>query len=163
MENWNNLGKKTNQNFVQIPHAVFINQIQYKAELQGITVLLQEESYTSKCSFLDNESIEKHDKYKGKRIKRGLFKTEEKYLINSDIHGSLNIIRKAIPNFAVGKNEIQDFVVSPRLVTLWVMSLKKRFFMIFTYYVLNYQNSILEPLMEIFQQEAIRTMMEERV
>ena len=113
-----NLGKKTNQNFVQIPHAMLINQIQYKAELQGITVLLQEESYTSECSFIDNEEIKKHDDYKGKRIKRGLFKTKEKYLINSDINGSLNIIRKAISNFAVGKNEIQDFVVSPKLVTL---------------------------------------------
>jgi len=47
-----------------------------------------------------------------------LFKTKEKYLINSDINGSLNIIRKAISNFAVGKNEIQDFVVIPKLVTL---------------------------------------------
>ena len=113
-----NLGKKTNQNFVQIPHAMLINQIQYKAELQGITVLLQEESYTSKCSFLDNEEIKKHENYKGKRIKRGLFKTEKSFLINSDINGSLNIIKKAISNFAVGKNEIQDFVVSPKLVTL---------------------------------------------
>jgi len=120
-DNWKtkiNLGKKTNQNFVQIPHAIFINQIQYKAELQGITILLQEESYTSKCSFLDNEEIKKHDKYKGKRIKRGLFKTEKGFLINSDINGSLNIIKKAISNFTCSENEIQDFVVSPRLVTL---------------------------------------------
>ena len=95
-----------------------------KAELQGITLLLQEESYTSKCSFLDNEKIKKHDKYKGKRIKRGLFRSEKGFLINADIQGSLNIIKKAISNFAVGKNEIKDFVVSPRLVTLWVMILK---------------------------------------
>ena len=120
-DNWKteiNLGKKTNQNFVQIPHAMLINQIQYKAELQGITVLLQEESYTSKCSFIDNEEIKKHDKYKGKRIKRGLFKTQKGFLINSDINGSLNIIKKVISNFTCSENEIKDFVVSPRLVTL---------------------------------------------
>ena len=120
-DNWKteiNLGKKTNQNFVQIPHATLIEQIQYKAELQGIIVILQEESYTSKCSFIDNEDIKKHDFYKGKRIRRGLFKTEKGFLINSDINGSLNIIKKAIPNFTIGENEIKDFVVSPRLVTL---------------------------------------------
>ena len=120
-DNWKteiNLGKKTNQNFVQIPHATLIEQIQYKAELQGIIVILQEESYTSKCSFIDNEDIKKHDIYKGKRIRRGLFKTEKGFLINSDINGSLNIIKKAIPNFTIGENEIKDFVVSPRLVTL---------------------------------------------
>jgi len=120
-DNWKteiNLGKKTNQNFVQIPHLMLINQIQYKAELQGITVKLQEEAYTSKCSFLDNESIEKQEHYKGRRIKRGLFKSEKGFLINSDINGSLNIIKKAISNFTCSENEIKDFVVSPRLITL---------------------------------------------
>lgn len=113
-----NLGKKNNQNFTQIPFNMLIQQIQYKAELQGIEVRLQEEAYTSKCSFLDNEAISKHSKYKGKRVKRGLFKSQGGFLINSDINGSLNIIRKAISNFAIGKNEIKGFVVSPKLVTL---------------------------------------------
>ena len=54
-----NLGKRTNQNFVQIPHGTLIEYITYKADEYGISVQLQEESYTSKCSFIDNEPIQK--------------------------------------------------------------------------------------------------------
>jgi putative transposase len=93
-----NLGKKTNQNFVQIPLFKYLNMIEYKAKLNGIKVIYQEESYTSKCSFLDNETIKKHETYKGKRIKRGLFESNEGLLINADVNGSLNILKKAIPN-----------------------------------------------------------------
>lgn len=60
------MGKKNNQNFVQISFNTLINQIYYKGQEHGINVIIQEESYTSKCSFLDNESIEKHDNYLGK-------------------------------------------------------------------------------------------------
>lgn len=92
-----NMGKRNNQTFVQIPHWEIINKIQYKAEEHGIEVVLQEESHTSKCSFYDNEPIEHHDEYVGKR-KRGLFKTTTGDIINADVNGALNIIRKAIPN-----------------------------------------------------------------
>jgi len=98
-----NLGKKTNQNFVQIPLFKYLNMIEYKSKLEGIKVIFQEESYTSKCSFLDHESIKKHKSYKGKRLKRGLFESEKGKLINADVNGSLNIMIKAIPNvFADG-------------------------------------------------------------
>lgn len=70
-----NIGKRNNQNFVSIPFNMFISMISYKATLEGINVKIVEESYTSKCSFLDNERICKHGSYKGRRIKRGLFKT----------------------------------------------------------------------------------------
>ena len=93
-----NMHKDTNQNFVQIPHKKFIDMLAYKCKLYGINVILQEESYTSKCSFYDNEIIKKHNIYKGKRIKRGLFKTSTGLLINADINGSLNIMKKAVPN-----------------------------------------------------------------
>jgi putative transposase len=59
---------------------------------------VQEESHTSKCSFLDNEKIEHHDKYLGKRIKRGIFRSAKGILINADVQGALNIIRKAVSN-----------------------------------------------------------------
>lgn len=79
--------------------------IQYKCKLQGINVLIQEESYTSKASFIDNDKIpvyKKNDKktyeFSGKRIKRGLYKTKNGLIINADVNGSLNIMRKAIPN-----------------------------------------------------------------
>ena len=59
-ENWKqniNLSKKNNQNFVSIPFYTLLNQIQYKCKLKGINVILINEAYTSKCSFLDNEEI----------------------------------------------------------------------------------------------------------
>jgi putative transposase len=107
-----NIGKKNNQNFVSIPHQKFIEMIKYKSNLFGITVLLNEESYTSKCSFLDNESIEKHEKYLGKRIKRGLFISSKGVKLNADINGSANILRKVIPTAFNGYG-IQDVVVHP--------------------------------------------------
>ena len=89
-----NLGKKTNQTFVSIPYSKFIDMIAYKCRIEGINVITNEESYTSKCSAIDLEPVKKHEKYVGKRIKRGLFKTSSGLLINSDVNGSLNIGRK---------------------------------------------------------------------
>lgn len=97
-----NLGTKTNQNFVSIPHARFIEQLQYKAQLVGITVLINEESYTSASSFLDLDPIpvykkgEKHT-FSGKRIKRAWYKSSDGRLIHADINASLNITRKVVP------------------------------------------------------------------
>lgn len=93
-----NLGKKNNQNFVQIPFNMFIQMVTYKSQLEGIEVVQREESYTSKCSFLDGEEICKHETYMGNRIKRGLFRSNNGRLINADLNGALNILRKEIPN-----------------------------------------------------------------
>lgn len=93
-----NIGKRTNQNFVQIPHARFIQMLTYKAELVGIRVLVTEESYTSKCSFLDGEPIGKHEYYMGKRVHRGLFRSADGHCYHADVNGSYNIIRKVVPN-----------------------------------------------------------------
>jgi len=109
------MSKKNNQNFINIPHARFIEMIEYKCELICITVKTREENHTSKCSFLDFESIEHHDKYMGSRRHRGLFISKEKIKINADCNGSGNIIRKEFPNaFADG---IQGVVVRPVRVT----------------------------------------------
>lgn len=91
-----NIGTVNNQTFVTIPHIKFINMLQYKCKLNGINCILVNESYTSKCSALDNELICKHDTYVGKRIKRGLFKTSTGKVINADVNGSINIVRKVI-------------------------------------------------------------------
>lgn len=88
------IGKRNNQNFVNIPFAILLSQIQYKSELVGIQVQLTEESYTSKCSSLDLEKLCKHDEYKGKRIKRGMFKSANGTKINADLNGAINILRK---------------------------------------------------------------------
>ena len=105
-----NLGKRNNQKFVMIPYFQLIQQIKYKAELNGITVIINEENYTSKCSALDLEKICKHDEYIGKREKRGLFKYSSGY-INVDINGSLNIMRKVIGDDFIKSN--RGLVVKP--------------------------------------------------
>ena len=116
---WKNecsIGKANNQNFIQIPHSRFIDMLSYKCEKVGIKVKLQEESYTSKCSFLDGEEICKHEVYMGRRIKRGLFVSKDGRKINADVNGSYNIMRKAIPNaFA---NGIEGVGVHPLVLTI---------------------------------------------
>jgi len=92
-----NIGKKNNQNFVSIPFESLLQKLAYKCEDAGIRFVETEESYTSKCSFLDGETMEHHDKYLGKRIKRGLFRSATGIKINADVNGSYNIMRKAFP------------------------------------------------------------------
>lgn len=105
------IGKRNNQNFVSIPHARFIDMLTYKAQLVGIKVILTEESYTSKTSFLDNEPIQKHETYLGKRVMRGLFRTAKNIFINADLNAAYNIIRKVAPSaFAKG---VEGVVVRP--------------------------------------------------
>ena len=110
-----NIGKRNNQSFVQIPYSTFIKMIEYKCKLVGINVLITEESYTSKCSFLDSEDIKKQKEYKGKRIKRGLFKSSEGVLINADVNGSLNILRKVVGNFNYDPIEVCS---TPSVITV---------------------------------------------
>lgn len=111
------IGKKNNQNFVQIPHRKLIDQIKYKAALVGIEVIETEESYTSKCSALDLEPIQKHESYIGKRVKRGLFKTATGLLVNADWNGLCNIGRKVFGNEFVsnliGASPLSPIVVNP--------------------------------------------------
>ena len=91
-----NIGSRNNQNFVSIPYSLLINMLKYKIEEKGGQLIELNESYTSKCSFLDNEEICKHDSYKGKRVKRGLFLSKNKKALNADINGSLNILKRGM-------------------------------------------------------------------
>ena len=86
------IGKVNNQNFVSIPYNMLISMLEYKCKLHGIKLIKVNEAYTSKCSFLDNEIICKHDSYAGKRVNRGLFISNRGIKINADINGSLNIM-----------------------------------------------------------------------
>lgn len=90
------IGRTKNQNFVCIPHSTFIDMISYKAKLAGITVIIMEESYTSKCSFIDREEICKHAQYAGARTKTKTFITSKGMIMNADVNGSLNIMRKGL-------------------------------------------------------------------
>jgi putative transposase len=112
------MSKRNNQNFVQIPHAKFIDMLTYKASLVGIQVEIQEESYTSKASFLDLDPIptykpddETEYTFSGRRVKRGLYRASGKRFMNADINGAYNILRKSRPNaFAKG---VAAYVVQP--------------------------------------------------
>ena len=104
-KNWKdkiNIGKVNNQNFVSIPFNKVIDIIKYKAEDFGIKCIEQEESYTSKASFLDNDNIPTFNEYKnqkysfsGKRITRNLYQTKNNQIIDADLNGALNIMKKA--------------------------------------------------------------------
>lgn len=104
------MGRKKNQEFVSIPFNLFIKMMEYKCENSGIKIILNEESYTSKSSFLDNDEIPTYKKgvkniieFSGKRVKRGMYKSKNGTIINADVNGSYNIMRKVIPNaFANG-------------------------------------------------------------
>ena len=99
------MGHKNNQEFVHIPHARFIEMLTYKAKLVGIQVILQEESYTSKASFLDRDPLpiynpgrKEKPQFRGKREKRGLYRAADGRRIHADVNGSYNVLRKAFPN-----------------------------------------------------------------
>lgn len=116
-ENWKqniNIGTRNNRQFTSIPHATLIEMIQYKAQMVGIEAITTQEAYTSKCSALDLEPICKHEKYVGKRKKRGLFVTSRGKLINADANGALNIARIGL---SVSKNEIKISDLVMRLVS----------------------------------------------
>lgn len=90
-----NLGKKTNQQFSYVPFYKLIQKIQYKAQLVGIDVILVDEAYTSKCSYLDKDPLD-GTIVNGTRVKRGLYQSKTGMLINADVNGSANICRKHV-------------------------------------------------------------------
>lgn len=101
-----NLGKKTNQNFVNLSLGQFVDKLSYKLGQHGIKLIVANESYTSKASFLDGDKMpKKYDKeakpiYSGKRIKRGLYRSKDGTLINADVNGAYNILRKGDSKFS---------------------------------------------------------------
>lgn len=95
-----NIGTKNNQSFTSIPHNMFTNMLKYKCRLKGINVVCVEESYTSKSSFLDSDNIpslkDKKVNFSGQRIKRGLYRSRNGSIINADVNGSFNILRRFV-------------------------------------------------------------------
>ena len=120
-KNWkqhSKMSRKVNQQFVQIPFNTLLQQIQYKANDVGIKVILIEESYTSGTSFLNNELPVKEFYDKKRRIKRGLFKSNNGKLINSDINASYQIMKKEFPNAFQQGYGIEGLVLSPFKVNI---------------------------------------------
>lgn len=110
------IGKQNNQNFVNIPYGRLRDKLAYMCELNGITYVEQEESYTSKASFWDKDNIPvynsdnpKEDEFSGNRVHRGLYKTANGKTFNADINGALNIMRKSNVvdmNILYGRGEV---------------------------------------------------------
>lgn len=100
-KNWkqnSSMSKKVNQNFVSIPYDLFISKLKYKCINVGINLIEIEESYTSGTSFLDNELPIKENYDKSRRLYRGLFKSNNDYLINADLNGAYQIMKKVFPD-----------------------------------------------------------------
>jgi putative transposase len=123
-----NLGKKTNQKFVQIPTARLKDRIAQLCEYYGIQFVETEESYTSKSSFIDNDLLPifgaKPDRWQpsGKRVNRGLYRTASGFKINADCNGSANIIRKVAVKLGLVLNGISRVSLSaPLKVRLWTL------------------------------------------
>jgi putative transposase len=95
------MGKKNNQKFLAIPHAKLIDKLNSKCEELWLRCHSQEESYTSKCSFLDRELIKHQEEYKGRRVKRWLFQTSVSVCLNADVNGWANILIKGLQSLKV--------------------------------------------------------------
>ncbi|MED3844433.1 transposase [Geobacillus stearothermophilus] len=120
-KNWKqniNLGTINNQNFVQVPYDMFINQLKYKCEEVGIKLIVTEESYTSGTSFLDGEAPTKENYNKNRRIKRGLFKSNKGILINADVNGAYQIIKKVSPNAFNKSYGVEAVVLQPSKISV---------------------------------------------
>ena len=107
-QDWKNgvsLGSTQNMRFYKIPYCSLLNKIKDRFSDNNIAVILQEESYTSKCDSLGNEEIKKHDNYMGKRLNRGLFSSSKHVYLNADINGAINIMRKLIEIKDIEKNK----------------------------------------------------------
>lgn len=118
-EGWKNecnIGKVNNQKFVQIPYNSFIAKLEYKCQEVGITLITINESYTSGTSFLDDELPIKENYNKKRRIKRGLFKSNQGKYINADINSACQILRKVFVN--AFKPDNIGFVMNPVKVNI---------------------------------------------
>ena len=117
------IGKRNNQNFVNIPHTKLFNQILYKGLLNGIEVIFTEESYTSRASFFDKDYLPKYGEsdnhnFTGTRIKRGLYRDSKGNIWNADLNGDANIMRKCSDKAYKGIRKTKEMMKRPILITL---------------------------------------------
>ena len=118
-----NIGRRNNQNFVNIPHTKLFNQLLYKGSLNDIEVVFTEESYTSRASFFDEDYLPKYGesdnhKFSGRRIKRGLYKDSKGNIWNADLNGAANIMRKCSDKAYKGIRKTKEMMRQPILITL---------------------------------------------
>jgi IS605 OrfB family transposase len=123
-----NLGKVNNQKFVQMPLGKLKNRLKQLCDLYGIRFIETEEAYTSKASFLDGDSLPKYGekpsgwKASGKRIKRGLYRSADGTVMNADLNGSANILRKVVSKLGVSLDRLnRRCLTTVARVRLWVL------------------------------------------
>jgi putative transposase len=121
-----NMGKKTNQKFVQIPTARLKTRIAQLCEQYGLQFVENEEAYTSKASFVDGDSLPKHGekpvgwKSSGRRVKRGLFRTALNWYINADCNGAANCLAKVAAILGLDLSGVsRGDLTAPFRVQLW--------------------------------------------
>lgn len=127
-KNWKNkvdIGRKNNRRFYQIPYRRLVNNLFYKCQEEGIYMKEQKESYTSKTDSLANEKICRHKKYKGKRIRRGLFSSSKNKLIHADVNAAINILRKFLEQHSL-KKYIKKAVASKKVFNPIKVSINNR-------------------------------------
>lgn len=122
------MGRLNNQKFVQMPLGKLKDRLQQLCELHGIQFEITEESYTSKASYLDGDTLpeygKKPDGWKasGKRTKRGLYKSGNKSLINADLNGAANILRKVARKLGIDLDRLgRRSLTTVARVRLWVL------------------------------------------
>lgn len=119
------MGGQSNQRFVQLPHSQLMDKIESMCERYGIIFTRQEESYTSKASFLDNDDIpvygeeqQEQPAFSGKRVSRGLYRTKDGILLNADINGAANILRKCTHTSAFAGKVVKGLLSVPVRIKL---------------------------------------------
>jgi IS605 OrfB family transposase len=114
-----NMGKANNRDFYEIPYRKLLTKLRDKLEESNQKLVITEESYTSKCDALTLEPVNKQNKYTGKRIKRGLFSSGIKKLINADLNGAINILRKYLTKEQMPLKEVTGKgIYNPRRVNI---------------------------------------------
>lgn len=128
-----NMGRKTNQKFVQIPTARLKTRIEQLCEQSGIQFVETEESYTSKASFVDRDELptfgEKPEGWQatGRRTKRGLYRTAQNWYINADCNGAANILRKVSMTLGLDLSGVsRGALTRPTRILFWVTAKKTR-------------------------------------
>jgi putative transposase len=127
-----NMGRVNNQKFVQMPLGKLKTRLQQLCDLHGIRFQETEESYTSKSSYLDGDSLPVYGskpegwKASGKRVKRGLYRTKTGLIVNADLNGSANILRKVTSNLGIDLSLLgRRTLTSAARIRLWNVSTKK--------------------------------------
>jgi len=123
-----NLGQMNNQKFVQMPLGKLKNRLKQLCDLHGIRFVESEEAYTSKASFLDGDSLPKYGekpsgwKASGKRIERGLYRSANGTVVNADLNGAANILRKVASKLGLDLNQLgRRCLTTVARVRLWVL------------------------------------------